>query len=200
MTVEQWITFNIALIFAIASPGPAMLFAIKTSLSSGRRAGAAVGFGLGLMAALWTLAALLGLSAIFNLFPAAFLVVKYAGALYLLYIAFLMWRDARNPVTPGVDVGKRGFVQGFLINLSNPKSVLFATAVLVAIFPNGISATASLIIVINHFVIEASFYLFLSWFFTTPVIADRYLAFKHYIDRCAACILAALALRLIASR
>ncbi len=51
MTWAQLATFNIVLIAAIASPGPAMLMATQTSLSAGRAAGIAVGAGLGLMAA-----------------------------------------------------------------------------------------------------------------------------------------------------
>ena len=60
MTFGQLLAFNIALLVAIASPGPALPMAIRTTLSGGRRAGVAVGAGLGLMAATWTLMALLG--------------------------------------------------------------------------------------------------------------------------------------------
>ena len=61
MTVEQILAFNLVLAAAIASPGPALLMAVQTSLSAGRKAGVAVGFGLGCMAAAWTAMALLGL-------------------------------------------------------------------------------------------------------------------------------------------
>ncbi|HBB82909.1 MAG TPA: lysine transporter LysE, partial [Sulfitobacter sp.] len=59
MELSHLIAFNIALIASILSPGPAFLIALKTTLSSGRRAGVAVGLGLGLVASFWTLAALL---------------------------------------------------------------------------------------------------------------------------------------------
>ena len=65
MTFGQLLAFNVALLVAIASPGPALLMAIKTTLSGGRTAGIAVGAGLGLMAATWTLMALLGLGVAF---------------------------------------------------------------------------------------------------------------------------------------
>ena len=61
MTIGQLLAFNLALLVAIASPGPALPIAIGTTLSGGRSAGIAVGAGLGLMAATWTLMALLGL-------------------------------------------------------------------------------------------------------------------------------------------
>ena len=69
MTWGQLATFNVVLIVAIASPGPAMLMATQTSLSAGRTAGIAVGAELGLMAAIWTMMALLGFGVVFELFP-----------------------------------------------------------------------------------------------------------------------------------
>ncbi|EDQ02868.1 indolepyruvate ferredoxin oxidoreductase, partial [Sulfitobacter indolifex HEL-45] len=57
MEISHLIAFNIALIASILSPGPAFLIALKTTLSSGRQAGVAVGLGLGLVASFWTLAA-----------------------------------------------------------------------------------------------------------------------------------------------
>jgi len=87
MTFEHLILFNIALLAALASPGPAFLVMIRTSLNAGRTAGIALGCGLGLIAALWTLMALLGLDTVFKLFPWAYAAVKTIGAIYLIYIA-----------------------------------------------------------------------------------------------------------------
>lgn len=92
MDIQHLLAFNLALLVAIASPGPALLVAIRTNLGSGRRSGLAVGLGLGLMAATWTLMAILGLDSIFRLFPWLYATVKVAGAAYLLYVAFKMWR------------------------------------------------------------------------------------------------------------
>ena len=73
MTFAQLLAFNIALLVAIASPGPALLMAIRTTLNGGRRAGVAVGAGLGLMA-------LLGLGVVFELFQAMYVAARIAGA------------------------------------------------------------------------------------------------------------------------
>ena len=53
MELTHIIAFNLALLAAMASPGPALLLAIRNTLASGRSAGIATGMGLGLMAALW---------------------------------------------------------------------------------------------------------------------------------------------------
>ena len=73
MALEQLVVFNIALLVAIASPGSALLMATHTSVSRGRTAGVAVGIGLGLMAAIWTMMALLGLGLVFELFPMVYI-------------------------------------------------------------------------------------------------------------------------------
>ena len=200
MTFGQLLAFNLALLVAIASPGPALLMAIRTTLSGGRGAGIAVGAGLGLMAATWTLMALLGLGIVFELFPAVYVVARIAGAAYLLYLAYRIWRDASAPVEARGEPARDAFRQGFLINLLNPKSVLFAAAVLVAVFPAGIGTAESLVIVVNHFLVEVAFYTMLAFCLSTEVVARRYMQAKAYIDRFAAAVLGALGLRLLWSR
>lgn len=200
MELTHLIAFNVALFAALASPGPALLVAIKTTLSAGRRAGIAVGLGLALVAAMWTAAALLGLDALFLLFPWTYTVVKTAGALYLLYVAYAMWKGARDAVETDMKPAARAFRQGVTINLLNPKSVLFAAAVLVVIFPSDMSMRANAVIVFNHFVIEAIFYSGLAFAMSSVSVSRAYLRAKAYTDRFAAVVLGALGLRLLLSR
>ena len=95
MTWEQLVAFNIALLVAIASPGPALLMAAHTAASRGRSAGIEVGIGLGLMACTWTMMALLGLAVVFQLFPMVYTGVKVLGGAYLLFLAYKpSWRRA----------------------------------------------------------------------------------------------------------
>ncbi|MBT0957031.1 LysE family translocator [Alphaproteobacteria bacterium KMM 3653] len=200
MDLSHVIAFNIALGAAIASPGPALLVAIKTTLSSGRRAGIAVGLGLGLVAALWTLAALLGLETIFAVFPWAYGGVKAVGALYLIYIAYQMWVHARAKVEAQMTPASHAFRQGVMINALNPKSVLFAAAVLVVIFPSGMSLGENLFVVANHLAIEVLFYTGLAFGMSHAAVSQRYMRAKVYIDRVAAGVLGLLGLRLLFQR
>ena len=135
MTLGQLLAFNLALLFAIASPGPALLMAVQTTLRSGRPAGVAVGAGLGAMAATWTLLAAGGLGLVFERLPWLYGSMRTAGALYLFYLAYRMWTNASKPPQARSAPNRQAFLRGVLINLSNPKSVLFAAAVIVAIFP-----------------------------------------------------------------
>ena len=200
MTLEQILAFNLVLAAAIASPGPALIMAIQTSLSAGRAAGVAVGIGLGSMAAAWTAMALLGLGAVFRLFPAVYAGAKIVGAAYLLYLAWKMWRQASAPVEARTAPAKRAFRQGFLVNLLNPKSVLFAAAVLVTVFPAGLDTADSALIVFNHFLVEVAFYSALAFCMSTEAVARRCMRARRYIDRGAAVVLGALGIRLLPSR
>jgi threonine/homoserine/homoserine lactone efflux protein len=200
MTIEHLIAFNIALFAAIASPGPALLVAIQTTLSAGRWAGIAIGCGLGLMAAIWTMLALLGLEAVFQVVPWAYAVAKFVGAIYLIYIAWGMWRGARSRVEAKIMPARRAFRQGFLINVLNPKSVLFAAAVLIVIFPANMTLAENAIVVLNHLIIEVLFYIGLAFAMSTPAVRNSYLKAKVYLDRTASVVLGGLGIRLLISR
>lgn len=200
MEITHLIAFNVALFAAIASPGPALLVAIKTTLSAGRRAGIAVGCGLGLVASLWTFAALLGLEAVFLAFPWAYAAVKAIGAAYLIYVAYGMWVGAREAVQTEIKPAAHAFRQGVMINVLNPKSALFAAAVLVVIFPEGMTMGENLLVVANHFMIEVLFYIALAFGMSRASVSQRYLRAKVYIDRVAAGVLGLLGLRLLLNR
>ncbi|WP_375257548.1 LysE family translocator [Citreimonas sp.] len=194
------LAFNLTLLAAMAAPGPALLFALRQSIAGGFATGVATGLGLGLVAALWTGAALLGLHIVFALFPWAFLAMKVAGALYLLWVAVQLWRSAHQPVADSANPGARAFLGGMLVNLANPKSVLFAGSVLVVIFPAGMSLGEKAFVVLNHFVVEVAVYTAFAALLATPPARAGYLRLKPVIDRVAAAILGALGLRLLLGR
>ncbi len=197
MRVEHLVAFNIAFIAAWLSPGPALLVAMRTSLTAGVRSGFAVGCGLGLMASIWTLMALLGLQSVFQLFPPAYMTIKILGAFYLMFIAWKTWQGSRQPLEDKVQAARHAFREGFIINLLNPKAMLFAAAVLIVVFPPGLSIVEKVIIVTNHLVLEVVFYLLLALFMNTPAVSQWYLKAKLYFDRVAAVVLGALGTRIL---
>ncbi len=201
MELAHVIAFNLTLLAAIASPGPSLLFLTRSSMAHGRRAGLAAAAGLAIMAALWTLAALLGLEGLFTLFPWAYGLLKGLGAAYLLYIAWTTWRGAGAPLTEvNAPSGRRLFLQGVLINLGNPKSVMFAAAVLLVIFPPDMSAFEKTFIFVNHLAVELIVQSLLAVLLSTGPVRQGYLDLKPVFDRIAAVILGALGLRLLFGR
>lgn len=201
MTLTHLLAFNLTLLAAIAMPGPSLLFLTRTAMAHGRAAGVAAALGLGLMAALWTLAALLGLQTLFTLFPWAFVAMKTAGALYLLWIAVQTWRHAHLPLGDAPPAStRRFFLSGLLINLGNPKSVLFAGAILVVIFPPALTGADKTLIFANHLAVECAVQPALAILLSTKAVRRRYLGLKPLFDRIAAVVLGALGLRLLLDR
>ncbi len=201
LTVAHLLAFNAALFVAVASPGPAFLVCTQASLTGGRRDGVMTGVGLGIMAGLWTLAALLGLEALFLAFPYAYTAMKIAGAILVLFFAVQTWRGARKPLDAAPPVSKkRAFLRGFLLNLGNPKSILFAAGVLLVIFPPGLSPFEIALITLNQIVLEIAVYSALAFLLSRDAVRAKYLSFKPHLSRVIAIILGGLGLRLLVSQ
>ncbi|WP_299653722.1 LysE family translocator [uncultured Tateyamaria sp.] len=200
LTLAELVAFNGVLLAALLSPGAAMLFITKATVTGGRVAGIATGLGLGTAAAMWTLAALLGLEVVFNLFPWTYTALKIGGAIYLIWIAVQTWRHARAPLGDAPTPRGRAVLSGMLLNFGNPKSMLFAAAVIVVVFPQGLAAADIAVIVMNHWLLELAFYTALALALSTPHIRRGYVSLKPIFDRIAATLLGALGLRLILER
>ncbi|MDB2368978.1 LysE family transporter [Octadecabacter sp.] len=196
------VAFNLTLLAALVSPGPAMLIALRTTLTAGRTHGILTGLGLAVMASIWTAMALLGLNAIFTLFPWAYVAAKTMGAAYLIWLAVKMWRAAHTPFADVARPGApgRAVMTGFAANLANPKSMLFAASVLVVIFPHDITLGAKTIIVANQLVVEFIAYTGFAILVSTPPARTGYLRMKPLLDRLASVVLGALGLRLILTK
>lgn len=116
------------------TPGQDTVYILGRTLSQGRSAGLLSALGISAGCLVHTLLAAFGLSAILATSPAAFLVVKYAGAAYLVWLGVRMFADARTPAaaaitfTPARSVAI--FREGVLTNILNPKVALFFMAFL----------------------------------------------------------------------
>jgi threonine/homoserine/homoserine lactone efflux protein len=131
---HYWLFIATAIILVI-TPGQDTFFILGRSLSGGRSAGIAAALGITAGSVLHTFAAALGLSALLAASPQAFMVVKFAGAAYLIYIGIraLASRASGLPggdASPGDDGRWTAFRQGILSNLLNPKVALFFLALM----------------------------------------------------------------------
>jgi threonine/homoserine/homoserine lactone efflux protein len=87
-----------------------------------------------------------------------------------------------------------------MINLLNPKSVLFAAGVLVVIFPPDLSAGQIAFVALNHLGVEIAVYSLLAFALSRPAARAAYLSAKTWLDRVCAVVLGGLGLRLLAER
>lgn len=126
-----------ALVVAVA-PGPGIFYVLTRSLKGGRGEGIASSFGNSLGGLVHVFAAALGLSALLMASAAAFTVVKFAGAAYLVYLGVrtLLARDGLHDApetSDGLDGSSRSseaFYQGIMAEILNPKAALFFLAFL----------------------------------------------------------------------
>ncbi len=114
------------------TPGADMMFCLGQGLKSGRRPAMAANFGIALGGMVHTVLAALGLGALVSAHPAAFEAIRWLGVGYLLWLAVAALRSSpfatEAQVTP-TSTG-RAFGQGLMVNLLNPKVVLFILAFL----------------------------------------------------------------------
>lgn len=199
LTAGDLLSFNVAVFLAVAAPGPAFLVCVQASLAGGRRAGVLTGLGLAVTAGVWTLAALLGLDTLFTQFPWLYRSMKIGGAILVLIFAILIWVNATTPLSE--DTGKvskrRAFFGGLLMNLGNPKTILFSAGVLLVIFPAGLSAADMAVITANHVALEAAVYSSLAFLLSRAPVRARYLAMKPTLGRATALVLGGLGIRLL---
>jgi threonine/homoserine/homoserine lactone efflux protein len=117
----------------ILAPGPDMLYVITRGMAHGRRAGLVSAFGVICGILVHILTAAFGGTLILQTSALAFLIVKYTGATYLIYLGVKVWKD-KGPLrlqTPTAGVSYRAlFWQGLLSNVLNPKIGIFFLAFL----------------------------------------------------------------------
>jgi threonine/homoserine/homoserine lactone efflux protein len=125
--------FAVAAILLLLTPGPAVLYIVARSVEQGRIAGLASVCGIATGTLVHVLAAALGLSALLASSALAFALVKYAGAVYLIYIGVRRLKRADAPAAQ-IELPRRSlgrlYRDGFVVNLLNPKTALFFLAFL----------------------------------------------------------------------
>lgn len=163
MDVMNLLTFTGACVLLTLAPGPDILFVIAQSVSNGKKAGCVTALGLCSGVTFHTMAAALGISAILYQSNVAFQIVKYAGAAYLLYLAWQALRDSTGSMTIGrVRRQPYGelFRRGIFMNVLNPKVSLFFLAFLPQFVTPGAGSTAWQMIVLGFIFMMQSIVIF----------------------------------------
>ncbi|PWE56146.1 lysine transporter LysE [Metarhizobium album] len=131
MTLTALFAYCVALFIAAVIPGPGVTALVARALGSGFRETFFMGLGMILGDMVYLTAVILGLAFVAQTFTEAFIVIKFAGALYLVYIAWKLWTAGLLPQ----DIAARrssnpalALLSGLLIALGNPKTMLFYVA------------------------------------------------------------------------
>jgi threonine/homoserine/homoserine lactone efflux protein len=126
--------FSLVYVLAVAAPGPGVAAIIARSLGHGLRGAPAFIGGFIVGDLIWFTFAATGLAMLAQSAYAVFLVVKYAGVAYLLYLAFRLWTAPAKAIDASSDISRerpwRLFLGSLALTLGNPKTMIFFLAVL----------------------------------------------------------------------
>lgn len=133
MSWTMWLAFLAAALVIAVSPGPGAVLSMLTGLRYGYAAALRAIAGLQIALLLQLCVVALGLGAVLATSEAAFAVVKFAGAAYLIWLGVHKWRSPPEPIGgdgEGLRVQSRRqlYAQGILVNLTNPKAIVFIAA------------------------------------------------------------------------
>jgi threonine/homoserine/homoserine lactone efflux protein len=129
-SLTTFLLFALATFLLTVSPGPGVLYVTARTLAQGRTAGFASMFGIESGEVVWLAAAATGLAAFLSASAGALGVLRWAGAVYLVYLGVQRWRRADEPPATRSARLARVFGQGVLTQIFNPKVAVFFVAFL----------------------------------------------------------------------
>ena len=132
----------IVFMFGTISPGPSFILVAKTAVSKPLNEGIGISIGLSLGAVFFTLLAIFGLYALFEAVPFLFGLFKVLGGMYLLYLAYKIWKHSDEKLSMDVKLEKskksffKSILLGFLTQISNPKTAIILGSIFAALLHN----------------------------------------------------------------
>jgi threonine/homoserine/homoserine lactone efflux protein len=209
MDISVVLGFLVAVFLISIVPGPDMLFIVANAAAGGRRTGvvAAAGMSTGLI--VHSIAAAFGLGALIQAAPQVLDGIRIAGAAFLLYLAYLTWRAARQepgevseaPAVPRRTL-RRTYVMATLTNLANPKVILFYLAFVPQFITTGNGSWPATVqfLVLGVLFMMVGFPVDASAALLAGTLSDRFLRtgsrIRRRLERVTAAIFAGLAARL----
>ena len=190
-------------LLAVTSPGPSTVLMIQTAAVAGRRNGLLAAAAMMTGALVWAAGALFGLQALFAHFDWLYVVFRIAGGLYLIWLAVLLWRHARDPL-PGIAAGEastmagwQGFFRALLLQLGNPKIMVFFGSIFLSVLPHDLpswmNGTVLALIAFNEF----TWFAILALVFSGGTARAFYRRTRFWLDRFMGGALGLLGLRLV---
>jgi len=168
MTLVEWLSLALVCFLGAATPGPSLAIIVNHTLKSGASTGRLASVSHAVAVGLYALMAVLGLAAVFKLYPLIGKAFVYAGALYLAYLGFkILTTRSANDNQPSSSasiesnpVNFEGVKQAFLIAFLNPKLAVFFLALFSQFIPaQGAGLELTLILVGTVLIIDMLWYL-----------------------------------------
>jgi threonine/homoserine/homoserine lactone efflux protein len=182
---------SVATIWAVAciTPGPNTLLVIRYCLTAPRKVAIVAATGTITGTCLWGFAGWLGINALFQAAPFAYVALKIVGGLYLVWLGLRVFMDVRKAKnTPDFIPAERdiplrkAYRLGLATNLANPKSALFVASLFAATMPAGTPFLYGLAAIVVMVMVSTCYYTCLVGLITHPRVASAYLKAKQKID------------------
>jgi threonine/homoserine/homoserine lactone efflux protein len=192
-----------AIAIGAASPGPSFIMVARVAVASSRADALFAALGMGIGGLAFACLSLVGLNSLLLAVPSLYLVLKFAGGLYLAYLGIRIWRGAREQLATGsldqresVRSRTRAFALALTTQVSNPKAAMIYASVFAAFLPPTPSIAFNVSVAGVVFLIETGWYTLVALVLSSERPRLTYLRFKTWIDRAAGSVMIALGVRL----
>ncbi len=184
---------------AMVSPGANVLLVTQLAASDRVRSARFAALGITCGSAMWCVSAILGVQAIFVVFPVLRVILQIAGGLYLLYLASYLWRSSSEAIaaSPSFLTARTAFSRGLLTNITNPKAALFFGSVFAASLPRSPSATLQCAAVAVVICTSLSWHLLLAYVFSRDRVRSMYSHARNTLNRLAGVVFGTIGLGLL---
>lgn len=208
--LTEFFALAIAHLLAVMSPGPDFAMVLRSSITRSRRFGIWTSVGLGLGILVHVAYSLLGLGFIIAQSVVLFTIIKWIGALYLIYIGVQSLR-ARKEVQvieqhniqceeKHEESALRAVRIGFFTNVLNPKATLFFLSLFSVVVSPTTPIGVKLIYGLEMSVMTFAWFACIASLFTIRAVHQRFSEIKHYIERVTGVILVALGIKILATK
>lgn len=201
--LNEFILLTIAHVIAVASPGADFAVVLKNTLASGKSIGSYTAIGVGAGISVHLVYTLLGIALILSQSPMIFTIIKFCGAVYLLWLAWLAFHSRAKKSTDSRTFKKlslkpvEAFRQGFLTNVFNPKVTIF----FLVLFTNIVSSETPMLIQSLYgvwlVIYTMLWFVIVAWTFSRRPVLRWYESHGHFVDWGMGAFLTFIALKLI---
>ena len=198
MDINSLLGISFVCAMGAISPGPSLAVVLRNTISGGRTQGVMTGIGHGIGLGIYAFIAVMGLSSLLLANKQIFNLIQWAGALFLIWLAFNMITYRPSDISNEYEGNwRRGFLEGFMIAFLNPKILVFMAAVFSQFINPDINSAGRFIMAIMAGVIDTIWYVLVATVLAGTPIINKLRVNTGLVDRSIGIVMLMLAFFLI---
>lgn len=184
----EFTTITSIILVGIISPGPDFLLITKHSLLFSKKAAIFSALGISMGTMVHTLYSLIGLGFIISESLILFSLIKYLGAIYLVFLAFKSFNSHPQKNSGHKDIkiqtsSTRAFIIGFLTDITNPKAILFYLSLFTLVIKPTTSISMKMFYGLEVFIFTFIWFSFIVFLLSYHLIANKLQKFQNYLEK-----------------